>query len=192
MDAPMTWPPAVTAAVPLPAGAGSTGVTHLTMYWEPMGHGPETLLTPHFDFHFYLVPESRRLAIDCADSSKPSTLPAGYGMRDEQLPPPLVALAGVDVLIGSCVPQMGMHSLNLVEAETTELFDGTMIVGYYQGTPIFVEPMISQAFLARRQSFALTVPAVPGAAGAPTTFQAVYDPASDAYRFEFGGFASAQ
>lgn len=191
-EIPMTWPPAVTAALDLPEAAQAAGVTHLTMYWEPMGHTPETFMTPHFDFHFYLVPESLRVAIDCEDESKPATLPAGYGLVDEVLPPELVDLTGEEVLVGVCVPEMGMHSLHMVEVETTEPFDGTMVVGYYEGEPIFVEPMISRAYLMRRQSFDMEIPAVTGSSGMPSTFEAVYDGNSDAYRFTLSGFGHAE
>ncbi|MGD8601913.1 MAG: hypothetical protein PVF19_11235 [Gemmatimonadota bacterium] len=191
-ELPMTWPPQVTAVSQLPSEAQSSGVTHMTMYWEPVGHTPAPFLTPHFDFHFYLVPEEERLAIDCVSGTKPSALPTGYGLPDEVLPPDQVELTGVDVLVGVCVPQMGMHSLHMIEAEGTEPFQGTMIVGYWEGRPIFVEPMISQAYLMQRRSFDLDVPAIPGLSGAPTAFHAVYDADADAYRFEFSGFTQMQ
>ena len=44
-------------------------------------------------------------------------------MRDEALPPELVALAGVEILIAVCVPEMGMHALRTIEVETDEPFD---------------------------------------------------------------------
>jgi hypothetical protein len=190
----MTWPPATSAVVDLPeAAAGSVGMSHLTMYWEPMGHMPVTFMTPHFDFHFYLVPRGDRLAIDCSNTAKPATLPAGYGLPDEQLPPELVALTGVETLVGVCVPEMGMHALLAAEMEVQEPFSGTMVVGYYDRRPIFLEPMISRATLLARRSFELPVPEVPGLTGRqPTVFRADYDAELDAYRFEFSGFRQAE
>jgi len=77
-----------------------------------------------------------------------------------------------------------------VEMESTEVFDGTLVVGYYEGTPIFLEPMISRSFLLERRSFDLPVPAVPGLQGKqPTMFRADYDAGQDAYRFTFSEFS---
>lgn len=193
MDAAMTWPPTMSAMASFPATVtASTGVTQMTMYWEPMGHTPQTFLVPHFDFHFYLVPEADRLAIDCGDHTKPTTPPVGYVVPDEQLPPDLVALTGLETLIGVCVPEMGMHAISEVEAMAEEAFSGTMIVGYYGARPIFVEPMISQATLLERRTFELTVPRVPGLELQPTVFRAEYDAEGDAYRFTFSGFGQAE
>jgi hypothetical protein len=194
VDAPMAWPPATVAVVQMPAASSQRGgLDHMTMYWEPMGHTPATYQVPHFDFHFYLVPDSRRQAIDCADTSKPSTLPEGYILPDETLPPEVAEMIGVDVLVGICVPGMGMHAVPAAEASATEAFEATMIVGYYGGEPIFVEPMISQTKLLQRRSFEIPVPAVEGlAARQPTTFRADYVEAEDAYRFTFAGFAATE
>ncbi len=190
-DAPFTWPPTIGAAVDMPEPAlRQAGLSHLTMYWESMGHPPETFAVPHFDFHFYLISPDERLAIDCSRLSKPSDLPEGYSLPDEQLPPELVEITGVETLIGLCVPEMGMHSLVAVEMESAEPFDGTMVVGYYEGTPIFLEPMISRSLLLERRSFDLTLPAVPGIRGEqPTVFRGDYDAGQDAYRFTFSEFS---
>jgi hypothetical protein len=190
-DAPFVWPPHTEAAVNLPEAARKqNGMTHLTFLWEAMGHPPQTFLVPHFDFHFYLIPPDERLAIDCSRLSKPTDLPAGYSMPDEQLPPELAEITGTDTLVGVCVPEMGMHALVTAELESPDPFDGTLVVGYYEERPIFLEPMISRALLLNRRSFDLTVPAVPGLQGQqPTVFRAEYDAEQDAYRFAFSGFS---
>lgn len=186
-EAPFEWPPATAAAIALPESE-RTGLTHMTVNWEAMGHPPQTFLVPHFDFHFYMISSDERVAIDCTRLEKPTEVPEGYVVPDEQLPPELAAITGVDTLVGVCVPEMGMHALNAEEAASTEPFDGTMIVGYYEQRPIFVEPMISQSFLLERRPFELDMPVVPGHAG-PTAFRAEYDEALDAYRFIFSGFS---
>jgi len=190
-DAPMAWPPVPAAALALPAAAQQgTGLTHLTMLWESMGHPPGPYLTPHFDFHFYTISPGERAAMDCADLSKPASLPAGYSLPDVELPPPLATLIGVNTLVGLCVPQMGMHSLLTTELESTGPFRGTMVIGYYQGKPIFVEPMITQTMLLEKSAFQLSVPTIPGMAGNyPRAFRAEYDEQQRAYRFVFSGFA---
>lgn len=192
-DQPMAWPPAAAAAIDMPEPARlQGGFTQLTMFWEPGGHPPGAFMTPHFDFHFYTVAASELAAMDCKDVSKPASLPAAYGLPDIPLPPEMAQMTGVPALIGVCVPQMGMHALLQSEIERKDAFSGTMVIGYYKGKPIFIEPMISKAMLMRKQSFDLTIPEVPGLAGAhPTRFHAEYDAAHEAYRFTFSAFAPA-
>ncbi len=185
-DAEMAWPPAPTGAFALPEAAQrATGLTHLTVFWEPHGHPPGAFLTPHFDFHFYGVAPERRLGIDCTDTGKPAALPAGYELRDEEIP-------GIGLLVGICVPQMGMHSVETTALDASSVFDATMVVGYYQGDAIFTEPMIARAYLLKRQDFTLPMPHVVGPTGMPypASFTAVYDAAAQAYRFEFSGFGT--
>ncbi len=185
---PMVWPPVADAILPLPAEVTSaTGFTAATFYWEPDGHPPAPYLTPHFDFHFYHIPTAQIDAIDCADTTKPAQLPAGYELPDETIP-------GMGTLVGICVPKMGMHSLPTAEANGTTLFGHDILIGYNHQQPIFVEPMISKATLMKQQTFADDVPAVPnGAAGVhyPTHFEATWDSTAKAYKFTFTGFAAA-
>jgi hypothetical protein len=183
-DMEMAWPPIATSMVAMPAElSAATGVSHLTVFWEPHGHPPGAYLTPHFDFHFYSIPTAAREAIDCADSTKPAALPANYGMVDIEVP-------DLGMLTGLCVPEMGMHSLLAAELESDEVFDGTMVIGYYQGNPIFFEPMIPRDRLMQRQSFELPMPVVSGLPDGvryPQRFRAEYDAQADAYRFTFSG-----
>jgi hypothetical protein len=181
-DAPMTWPPVAAATIPVPAALTSaTAIETVTIFWEPHGHPPGPYLTPHFDFHFNTLSAAALDQIDCADTTKPATLPAAYGMTDVDAGP-------LGMLVGLCVPKMGMHAVPASELQMTEPFQKTMIVGYYGAKPIFIEPMITRATLLERHNFAMTVPDVPGrAAGArlPTRFRADYDAAAASYRFVF-------
>ena len=187
-DAPMAWPPVANAVVKLPdAVAAATGFHAMTVFWEAHGHPPGAYLTPHFDFHFYSMTDEARMAIDCVDTSKPSAIPAGYALPDVNIPE-------IGDLLGLCVPAMGMHSLPASELESSEIFEKTMVVGYYQGTSIFVEPMITKATMMARQTFTLEMPDVPGRpAGAryPMQFRADYDSTGNSYRFVFSDFAPA-
>ena len=181
---PMTWPPTMAAEIPMPADARSAaGVDHLTIFWEAHGHPPAPFLTPHFDFHFYVIDTGVRNAITCADSTKPTELPAGYSLPDMDLPE-------IGHLPGVCVPKMGMHSLPTTALQDTTLFSGSMVMGFYQGRPIFFEPMIARAKLLERRSFSLPM-ATPAGLGKgvhyPTRFEAEYDPAMPGYRFVFSG-----
>jgi hypothetical protein len=186
---PMAWPPSYQADLAMPEGSEASGLVNYTFAWEPMGHGPLTYLTPHFDFHFNLIPAAERQAIDCSDRTKPATLATGYILPDEPLPPEVAAMIGVDTLIGVCVPNMGMHSIPETDAMATEPFVGAIVVGYYGGRPIFLEPMISRAKLLERQSFDLPVPEIPGASGSyPRAFRAEYLPDTESYRLTFSDF----
>lgn len=192
-EAAMTWPPVSVATLALPGAVQQeTGLTELTMFWEAMGHPPGPYLTPHFDFHFYMVPPADVAAIDCSDPAKPATLAAAYSLPDVPLPPEMATLTGVPSLVGLCVPTMGMHSLLTAELESKEPFHGSMVIGYYHGKPIFVEPMLTREMLLERRSFDLPVPRIPGASGRyPRTFHAEYDGQQKAYRFVWSGFAAA-
>jgi hypothetical protein len=187
-DAPMVWPPVAAAAIPLPEAVSSaTGFKLLTVYWEPHGHPPGPFLVPHFDFHFNAISADEVKAIDCADSTKPSRLPTAYELPDVSIPQ-------LGTLLGLCVPTMGMHAMPGADVHATTPFQKSMIVGYYGGRPIFVEPMIPRTTLLARQSFTLDIPQVPDRpAGAryPTTFRADYDGTAQTYRFVFSGLTAA-
>jgi len=188
---PMAWPPVAAAVASLPDSAQSgTGFHQLTVYWEPMGHPPGPYMTPHYDFHFNLFTAVEIAAIDCKDLSKPAALPAGYALPDVPLPPPMAKMLGVESLIGLCVPQMGMHSLPAAELANASQFKGDMVIGYWKGKPVFIEPMLTRAMLLEKKSFDLPIPTVPGLAGIyPRKFHAEWDAKTNAYQFVFSGFA---
>lgn len=184
-DAEMVWPPELAALVHLPDVArDQMGIHHVKIYWEAHGHPPGPYLTPHFDFHFFTITAEETNAIDCSDLSKPTELPEGYASPDVDIP-------GIGILIGLCVPGMGMHALLEEEMESEVLFEGTLVVGYYADAPIFFEPMITRDLLLQRQTFSLDFPTIVGAGSGvvlPTKFDAVYDAEASAYRFVFSGF----
>jgi len=188
-DAPMTWPPVAAAAIPLPeAVREATGLENLTVYWEPHGHPPGPYLTPHFDFHFNAISIPDIDAIDCAESTKPNRPPVGYELPDVSIPQ-------LGNLIGLCVPKMGMHAVPAAELHAATPFQKTVLVGYYHGKPIFIEPMITRATLLERRSFALSIPDVPDRQANvryPTRVQADYDSTAQAYRFMFSDLSGAK
>ena len=190
---PMAWPPVADAVANMPDSAlKQSGMTHMTFYWESDGHPPAAFMTPHFDFHFYLVPAAEVATMDCKDLSKPATLPAAFALPDMDLPPDMQKMMGVKSMIGLCVPGMGMHSLLTSEIERKDAFEGSMVIGYYKGKAVFIEPMISKAMLMKKASFDLPIPDVPGLTGAhPTKFHAEWDAAGNSYRFVFTGFTAA-
>jgi len=187
----MAWPPAAEAKLKLPESVHSkSGLTQLTVFWEAMGHPPATFATPHFDFHFYVVPVGEEMTYDCKDTSKPAALAEGYSLPDVAMPPEIAKMIGTDTLLGLCVPTMGMHSLLTTSLDAKEVFQGQIVIGYYGGKPIFIEPMVTKAMLQERKSFDLPIPTIPGLSGNyPRKFRAEYDEARQSYRFIFSEFA---
>jgi hypothetical protein len=185
------WPPVAERKLKLPADVvAKGGLTQLSIFWEGVGHPPAQFMTPHFDFHFYVVPAGEEMTYDCKDRTKPATLPAGYVLPDQALPPDMAKMIGVDTLFGVCVPNMGMHSLPASEMERKDTFQGDMVIGYYAGKPIFIEPMLTKAMLMEKKSFDLPIPTIPGLTTAyPRVFHAEFDEKGQTYRFTFSGFA---
>jgi hypothetical protein len=184
-DAEMVWPPQALLSIDLPEEArAALGIDHMTVNWEAHGHPPRSFLTQHFDFHFYSIATKDVGAIDCSDESKPAALPDGYALPDIDVP-------GMGVLVGLCVPQMGMHAMPTPDVSATDAFAASMMLGYYGGRPVFFEPMVARDFLLRRADFALPMPSVEGLpAGVryPAEFRADFDAQADAYRLVFSGF----
>jgi hypothetical protein len=185
-DVEMVWPPQELATLPLPTEARvALGIDHMGINWEAHGHPPASFMTQHFDFHFYSVSEADVRAIDCVDETKPTQLPARYALPDIDVP-------GMGVLVGLCVPNMGMHAMPAREVSETDPFDASMMLGYYSGRPVFFEPMVSRGLLLQRSDFTLEMPTVPGLpAGVryPTRFRAEYVASQEVYRLVFSGFA---
>jgi len=119
--------------------------------WNPQGHmapAPPPWAKPHFDFHFYTATREAVRAIrpgpcgeliHCEDFQKASKpVPAKYLHPDH-----------IDV--GAAVPDMGNH---LIDTKSPELAKGgppfthTFIYGAFDGQIIFLEPMITIAYLA--------------------------------------------
>ncbi|MFI8103977.1 hypothetical protein [Streptomyces sp. NPDC086023] len=119
--------------------------------WNPHGHTPHGRYdVPHFDVHFYLVPPAERAAIrvggcalmiDCgqlATASRPvpaAHLPAGYPASSPQ----------------TAEGAMGSH-LDSRPPSTGTLAGQTLIYGAYGGRLIFIEPMLTKAFLERQRT----------------------------------------
>lgn len=177
----MVWPPKADVVVPLaPEVHKQTGFTFTNIYWNPHGHIPAAYEVPHFDFHFYFVPEEEVAGIDCKDTSKPRMIPAGYALHDEDIPQ-------VGTLVGMCIPQMGMHAVPATDLDGKTHWEGSMLVGYYGGKPVFIEPMITSELLLRKHSFSLAIPKIAPTPQVryPKRFNAVYHADTDAYDFIF-------
>ena len=182
-----------TLAMPEGAEKLSLPVRWVTVNWNPEGHlppAPPVWSAAHFDFHFFMVDpeliEGIRTGpcaefIHCDDSTRASKplaaehLPEGY----------------VDV--GAAVAAMGNH---LVDSRDPELadpslgFSRTFIYGAYDGKLIFLEPMVSYAFLQARPDQCTPIRAAKayGTAGYyPSSYCVRYDAATSTYRVTLEG-----
>lgn len=146
-------PSAAMLQLALPADAPVTGYDHIMVDWNPAGHEPDHVYTlPHFDFHFYNVPSAQVMAIMPTDpqyatkaAAFPATafVPAGYKSASE--------LSGTTPGAAS-VPMMGLHWLDVASPELQpppagKTFTETFIYGSWDGKFIFLEPMITKAYL---------------------------------------------
>lgn len=140
----------------LPASAPTLGLPfdHVSLDWNPQGHEPEGLFTlPHFDVHFYMVPEAERM----------TWLPtnpdfAEKGMRVPEaryIPQGYVSPPG-----NAPVPTMGLHwfdSADPTYAPGGPTFTEVFLWGSYDGHMVFTaEPMITKAFLESLRSSGAT------------------------------------
>ncbi len=173
-------PAGAIAVVEFPEAVQSRSVlNHFEMHWEEHGHTPQPFEVPHFDLHFYGIPSSQVMGIGPADTAAPapSRVPVGY------------FYGGPDAF----VPQMGGHALN--PADLQKPFDAVLIVGYYEGKMIFLEPMVTRAYLQDKRDFSFDIP-MPAEVGAqtlyPTRIDGNYDADADAYRLTFSGFEPSQ
>lgn len=169
--------------LPMPEGAPPTGYDHVSLDWIANGHPPAGIYTvPHFDVHFYLVSTEEQQAITYkgADAAgllappEPRLLPAGY-----VIPP------------DTAVERMGVHALDPQSHEFHgKPFTQTFLYGYHAGRLIFVEPMITLAYLQSRPD--VTLPVTKPAAYSlsayyPDSYRVRYDTAHDEYHVELLG-----
>lgn len=184
----------------LPAGATDLGlpVRWATVNWNPEGHlppAPPVWSAPHFDFHFFMVDPALIQGIragpcaefiHCEDFARAST----------PLPEPYVPEGYIDV--GAAVAAMGNH---LVDGRDPELadpklgFSRTFIYGAFDGKLVFLEPMVSHAYLSSRprQCTPIRAPrAYAVAAYYPTSYCVRHDAASATYRVTLEGWVYQQ
>ena len=146
-------PSAVMLELALPADAPVAGFDHIMVDWNPLGHEPAPIYTlPHFDFHFYSATSAQVMAIMPTDpqyATKAASFPSA-----EFIPTGYVAASvlGNTTAAAATVPMMGLHWLDVTAPElqpppTGKTFTQTFIYGSYDGKFIFLEPMITKAYL---------------------------------------------
>jgi hypothetical protein len=130
--------------------AAATPFMHVGLDWNPFGHEPEPIYgKAHFDFHFYMMSETERMAIPPyeQDSLKFKNSPAATYLPTAYFNP------------GGGVPQMGAHWIDATSPELNGApFTETFIYGSYNGKVNFYEPMITEAFIKANATFERPVP----------------------------------
>lgn len=160
----------------VPQKSSTRPYRHITLGWEPHGHEPDGIYNvPHFDLHFYMIPAQARKNITCAgaDANKCLKAPDAGAVPPDYVPTP----AGV--------PEMGWHWLDSKSPEFQgQPFTKTMIQGYYNGKWIFIEPMVTAAFLQTQPDFTAPIrqPSVyPQKGYYPTEYRIHYRAVEDEY-----------
>jgi hypothetical protein len=164
-----------------------------TVNWNPEGHlapAPPVWSAPHFDFHFFLADSSLIRGIrtgPCAEFIHCDD----FARAQRPLPPEQLPEGYIDV--GAAVAGMGNH---LVDSRDPELadpslgFSRTFIYGTYDGRLIFLEPMVSHAYLASRPQACTplrTPPAVATPGWYPTRYCVRHDAAEGTHRVSLEG-----
>ncbi|HEX4936345.1 MAG TPA: DUF5602 domain-containing protein [Gemmatimonadaceae bacterium] len=198
-------PAAAMLTLALPTEAATTGFNHVMLDWNPAGHEPDQVYThPHFDFHFYQITPAERDQI--VPGNPQFGTKAGNFPGAEYVPAGFVAgsvLANVPPA-NAAVPLMGMHWLDTSSPElqpppNNHAFTRTFIYGSYDGRFIFVEPMITKAFIetaktkAGGYSFPVNVPAKVSKTGAyPSSYSIAYHAAAKEYRIALDALVMKQ
>ncbi|MEP6835719.1 MAG: DUF5602 domain-containing protein [Gemmatimonas sp.] len=182
-------PSALMATLALPPEAAGTGFDHAELGWNPLGHDPVQIYgSPHFDMHFYTVSSATQLAIlpnDPQYATKATNLPTTAFVPTGYVPPPAPIAA-------SAVPQMGVHWTDTKSSEFNgQPFTNTFIYGSWDGQYIFLEPMITKAYLESHPVNAtknIPQPTQWSKSGSyPTTYTVNYDAAAKEFRITLGG-----
>jgi len=145
---------------------------HATLDWNPEGHPPPGIYTvPHFDVHFFFMPETTRENI----AGGPATM-----FPDEQYVPGGYAPDSLNT------PDMGMHYVNLQAPEFNgQPFTHTFIYGAYRGEIAFIEPMVTTEVLDASPNITAPVPqpeAYQQSGFYPTEYRIIHDEAAGEYR----------
>lgn len=144
--------------------------------WNPHGHPPVHIYdVPHFDFHFYRITEDERMAIapsgpQAVATPAPGEYPQGFFVDNVT------------------VPMMGKH---YIPASAPEFhghhFTASPIYGFYGGRMIFVESMVTTAYLKTKPQIIAPYPQplrYPVAGEYPTIWSVHYD--RTAHRYDVG------
>jgi hypothetical protein len=120
-----------------PPNKGQYFYKHMLVDWNPGGHEPPGVYDlPHFDFHFYTISNEERMEIGPPGAPGFDNLPAA-----QYVPAAYIRIPGG-------VPEMGTHWADVLSPEFNGgIFSKTFILGSWDGTFVFYEPMITMDYL---------------------------------------------
>jgi hypothetical protein len=168
--------------------------------WNPMGHEPMGIYDlPHFDFHFYLTPET---AVDAIVPGTDRYVSEANHLPDAPFMPEHYAAVAPPGAQPSdvAVPGMGVHLLDVRSPELQALFgiteasrpfSKTFIYGSWDGRITFLEPMITRQYMLQTRDEIVPIPQptkyeVKG--WYPTAYRIHFDEARGEYRVALTGF----
>ncbi|HEX8934163.1 MAG TPA: DUF5602 domain-containing protein [Pseudonocardiaceae bacterium] len=177
-----------------PSQASTTPFDHVMLNWNSHGHEPVELFgKPHFDMHFYMVDTAAVMQIDPTKAdftTRAAHLPAQkYVPRDYVTPP--------GPLADNTVPEMGLHWVDSTGGLVPGKYDfkQTVINGSWDGTYIFIEPMMTREWMLTKQAVQEQIKqpqAYQKSAYFPTTYSVHYDDQAKEYVVSLGGMAMRQ
>lgn len=181
----------VNRVLAMPDGAAAAGLPfhHVDFGYHPHGHEPEGLFTvPHFDVHFYMVPQAEQMSWTPDDPD--------FEAAGQRPPPDRYVPAGYILPPGPAVPMMGNHMIDTSDptyAPGGPAFGEVFIWGSYDARVVFAEPMFTTAYLeamaaGTAHTETLAQPQAWATTGLyPTTYSIRRDAATGEFWVELGG-----
>jgi hypothetical protein len=167
-------------------------------FWRPLGHPPAHIYdVPHFEFHFYLIDAVTRNAIlpgkgDTRSESGPF-VQGPFAERASRAPAAGSLPATYAYSAGSAMPMMGGHWIDRQSQEFHgHPFDRTLVYGTWDGKVIFMQPMITRAFIQSKPQGTYEIPRtekVPAPGWYPSAYTVKYEESAKEYRIGLVGFA---
>ncbi len=162
-----------------PAQASALPFKHLYMGYMQAGHPPVKIYDlPHFDFHFYMIPNEERLKYT------PETIPM-------MMKAPAKGTIPSTFFEEAAVPLMGMHWADGKSGEfNNQKFNKTFLYGSYDTKVIFYEPMITLEYLKATNETTDIIPlgAFPGSGMYPTKYTVSHNTAEKQYEVTLNTF----
>lgn len=189
-----------------PGGHRASPYRYAEVDWNTEGlpRGPNgSFSSPHFDFHFYLLPRKQvdrrtRCISTNGRTCDPRRTPYAPMRRLLEVPPAAFLPSGFFADPGSAIPGMGLHLLDGRATYTVEAVDHhpTLIYGSVAGKVLFSEASVTLQTLqdamaapGHELSFPYRQPRrVAGDAAWPTRFVVRYRPESRTFSAGFAGF----
>ena len=173
--------------------------------WNTEGEprGPNgSFVTPHFDFHFYLLPRQQvDSELQCKSSNgrtcDPTLTAYDRTRRFLEMPAPEELPSSYKPDIDSSIPEMGLHHLDFAPEYTVDYVNHhpTLIYGSFDQEVVFLESSVTPVTLrdavdssSHRVSVPLAQPEVCPAPRWPTSFVVRYLPDSGGFEVGFAGF----